>query len=149
MIMKFAGLFFVMISVLGGCVPKEKVTLRSVVIKQVEPGRDGDPLLKADVVFFNPNSSRMRLRRIQIDILVDGTKAASVDQELSALIKANSEFTVPLEVKLKMKEIGLLNTIVNLFAGKKYEIQFVGNMKVKVNGFPLKVPVSYKEEFKL
>ena len=147
--MKVFGWFLLLLMVLTACVPKEKVVLRSVSIKQVEPGKDGNLLLKADAIFYNPNSSRMRLKRIEIDVLVDGTKAARVDQQLSALIKPNSEFTVPLEVQLKMKEIGLLNTIMNLFGGKKYEIQFVGRMKINVNGCPVKVPVNDKEQFKL
>jgi LEA14-like dessication related protein len=146
--MKLFGWFVLMLIVLGACVPKEQVMLRSVVIKQVEPGRDGNPLLKADAIFFNPNASRMRLKRVEIDVLIDGTKAASVDQHLDALIKANSDFTVPLEVQLNMKDLGFFNTIVNLLGGKSYEIQFVGKLKVNVNGFPVKVPVNYKEPFK-
>jgi LEA14-like dessication related protein len=129
-------------------VPREQVVLRGVDIREVLPGKDGNPLLKANAVFFNPNSSRMRLKRIDIDVLVDGKKAARVDQHLSALIKANAEFTVPLEVQLNLKE-GLLDTILSLFGGKKHEIQFVGTMKVTVNGFPVRVPLNYKEEIKL
>lgn len=145
--MNVFGRFLVIMMVLGSCVPKEQVVLRSVLIKHVDPGTDGNPLLKADAIFYNPNSSRMRLKRIEIDILLDGTKTARVDQHLDALIKANSEFTVPLEVQLNLKEIGLLNTIVNIFGGKKYEIEFVGKLKLNVNGFPVKVPVNYKEPF--
>lgn len=146
--MKVFGLIALIMLVLGSCVPKEQIVLRSVVIRQVDPGADGNPLLKADAIFYNPNTSRMRLKRIEIDVLIDDTKTARVDQHLDALIKANSEFTVPLEVQLNLKEIGLLNTIVNIFGGKKYEIRFVGNLKLKVNGFPVKVPVNYKEPFK-
>ncbi len=147
--MKVFGRLLLLSLLAGSCVPKEQVVLRSVAIKEVNPGNDGDVLLKADAFFFNPNSSRMRLKRIEIDVLVDGTKAARVDQHVSALIKPNSEFTIPLEVQLKLKEIGLLNTIMNLFGGKKYEVQFVGRLKVTVNGFPIAVPVNYKEQIKL
>lgn len=128
--------------------PKDQVVLRSINIKEVLPGKDGGPLLMADAIFYNPNSARMRLKRIDIDVMVDGKKAARVDQDLSALIKAKSEFTVPLEVQLNLKE-GLLDTILSLFGGKIYDILFVGNMKVSINGFPVKVPVNYKEQIKL
>ena len=146
--MKLLGWFALIMVVLGSCVPREQVVLRAVVIKQVEPGSEGNPILKADAIFFNPNPSRMRLKRIEIDVLIDETKTARIDHHVDALIKANSEFTVPLEVQLNLKEIGLLNTIVNLFGGKKYEIHFVGHLKVNVNGFPVKIPVDYKEPFK-
>ncbi len=146
--MKIFGWFTVIMLILGSCVPKEQVVLRSVVIKQVEPGSEGNPILKADAIFYNPNSSRMRLKRIEIDVLIDDTKTARIDHKVDALIKANSEFTVPLEVQLNIREIGLVNTIVNLFGGKKYEIHFIGHLKVNVNGFPVKIPVDYKEPFK-
>ena len=146
--MKTFGWVVVAMVLLNSCVPKENIVLRSVAIRQVDPGQDGNPIMKADAIFFNPNSSRMRLKRIEIDILIDGTKVARVDQHLDALIKANAEFAVPLEVQLNLKEIGLLNTIVNLLGGKKYEIQFTGSLKVKINGFPVKVPVNYTEPFK-
>ena len=135
--------------VMVSCVPKEQIVLRAINIKEVEPGKEGNPILKADAVFFNPNSSRMRVKRIDIDVFVDGKKAARVDQRLNALMKANSEFTVPLEVQLNLKEVGLLDTILSLFGGKKYDIQFVGSMKVTVNGFPVKVPVNHKDLLKL
>jgi len=135
--------------VLTGCVPKEQVVLKAVNIRQVLPGSDGNPLLKADAVFFNPNSSRMRLKRIQVDVIVDGKKAARIDQHLNTLIKANAEFTVPLEVQLNLKEVGLLDTLLSLFGGKKYDIEFTGNMKVLVNGFPIHFPLEYREQVKL
>ncbi len=142
------GMIFLAL-VADSCVPREQVVLRSVDIREVLPGKDGNPLLKADAIFYNPNSSRMRLKRIDIDVLVDGKKAARVDQHLSALIKPKSEFTVPLEVQLNLKDVGLLDTILSLFGGKQYDIQFVGSMKVVVNGFPVRFPLSYKEQVKL
>ena len=131
------------------CVPKEQVVLRAVEIKQVETGPLGNPILKADAIFYNPNATRMRLKKIDIDVLVDGKKAARVDQHLSALIKPKSDFTVPLEVELNLKEVGLLDTILSLFGGKQYDLQFTGSLKVTVNGFPMKVPVSYKDKLRL
>lgn len=147
--MKVIGVLLIVVLAAGACVPKEPVVLRSVNIIQVEPGTDGEPVLKADAIFYNPNASRMRLRRIDLDVLVDGKKAARIDQHLSSPINAKSEFTIPLEVQLKLKEMGLLNTILNLFGGKEYEIQFVGSLKVTVRGFPITVPVRHKEKFRL
>ena len=133
---------------MSSCVPKEKVVLRSIQINEMEPQANGDALLKANAIFYNPNNTRMRLKEIDVEIFVDGKKTAQVDQQLSALIKAKSDFTVPLEVQLNLKEIGLLDTILSFLGGKKHEVQFVGTLKMKVNGFPVKAPINYKEEFK-
>ncbi len=147
--MKIYGWLMIVIITAGSCVPKEQVILRSVNIRNIARGTDGDLQLKTDAIFYNPNGVRMRLKRIDIDVIVDGKKAARVDQHLSALIKANSEFTVPLEVQLKLKELGLLDTLLGLFGGKKYSILFTGKMKVTVNGFPVSFPVNYKEDITL
>ena len=141
------GIVVVCLMVIG-CVPSEPVTLRSVNINQIEPRDNGDALLKADAIFYNPNTSRMRLKEVDIDIFVDGKKAGKVDQKFSSLIKAKSEFAVPLEVQLNLKEIGLLDTILSFLGGKEHDIQFTGFIKMKVNGFPVKAPINYKEEFK-
>ena len=133
---------------IAGCVPKEQVVLRSIHITEVEPMANGNALLKATAIFYNPNTTRMRLKEIDIEIFVDGKKAAQVDQQLSSLIKGNSEFTVPLEVQLNLKEVGLLDTLLSFLGGKGHEIQFIGTLKMKVNGFPVKAPVNQKEEFK-
>ncbi|MBS1977223.1 MAG: hypothetical protein JST46_07610 [Bacteroidetes bacterium] len=140
--------YLLFLFVLFSCVPKEQVVLKAVHIRELNPGLNGAMLMKADAVFFNPNSSRMRLKRIQLDVLVDGKKAARIDQQLSSLIKANSDFTVPLKVELNLKELGVLDAILNLLGGKKYVVEFTGSMKMSVNGFPLKVPIQQKEEFK-
>jgi LEA14-like dessication related protein len=150
--MKFssrAGVWIaLLVLVASGCVPREDVKLRAVNINEVVPGGNGIGTLKADAIFYNPNSSRMRLKKINIEIFVDGKKAGTVDQELSSLIKAKSEFTIPLEVKLNLNEIGLLDTLLSLFGGKTHEIRFTGEIKMKVNGWPVKAPLDFKQEFK-
>lgn len=146
---KFSTLAFFLLILLAGCVPKEQVVLKSVSIREVVPGPGGNPLLKADAIFYNPNATRMRLKHIDIDVTVDGKKAARVDQQLNSLIKGNAEFTVPLEVQLNLKEIGLLDAIFSFLGGKKYDVQFTGSIKLRVNGFPLRVPVKHREEVKL
>ena len=128
--------------------PKENIVLRGISIKSVEPEADGNSLLKADAIFFNPNSGRIRLKEIVIDVMLDGKKAANVDQQLNSLITGNSEFTVPLEIHLNLKEIGLMDTILSLFGGKKYGIQYVGKIKASVRGFPVSFPVDFRDELK-
>jgi len=104
-------------------------------------------MLKADVVFYNPNKGSMRLKEITLDILLDGKPAAFIDQKLTAQIKGQSQFTVPLELQFKRNE-GLVETIFNLFGGKKHGVRFTGKLRVKVKGFPVNIPIDYKDEIK-
>ena len=56
--------FLLFLFVLFSCVPKEQVVLKAVHIRELNPGLNGAMMMKADAIFFNPNSSRMRLKRI-------------------------------------------------------------------------------------
>lgn len=133
----------------ASCIPKEEVVLRAIENVELTPGVGTDPLLKADARFYNPNRIRMRLKEIQVDVFIDGKKSARVDQKLKSIIKPKSEFTVPIEVQLSMKEIGLVDALLSLIGGKKYQLHYEGFIKVSVRGFPVKVPVNYSKEVKL
>jgi LEA14-like dessication related protein len=146
MFMKRALLFLLVVVALYACAPKEPVVLREVHIRSVDLGKDGkNPVLKADAILYNPNKGSLRLKEIDLDILLNEKPAARIDQKLNAQIKGQSEFTVPLEVQLSLNDSGLLDTILSLFGGKKYDIRFTGKIKVSVGGFPVKIPVDHKD----
>ena len=132
----------------AGCAPKEPVVLREVQIIQVTPGKNGNPILKANAIFHNPNSGSMKLKQINLEIMLDNKRVAVIDQQMDSMIKGKADFTLPLEVQLQLKDVGLLDTILSLFGGKKYDVQFVGSLKVRVSGFPVKIPVNYKDQIK-
>jgi len=135
--------------VMTGCLPKEEVVLRGVEHVQLSRGNGTDPLLKADARFYNPNQLRMKLREIQLDVFIDGKQSARIDQKLKSVIKAKSEFTLPLEVQISLKDIGLVDALLGLFGGKQYELHYVGHIKAKVTGFPIRIPVDYTRQVKL
>jgi LEA14-like dessication related protein len=127
--------------------PKEDIVLRQ--IKDVVVDATSDPMLKANAIFFNPNSMRGRLKKIDVDIFVNGKKAASVDQDLKTIIPANSEFTVPIEVKLAIKELGFMDTLLGVIGGKTFEVRYEGSLKLSYHGFPIQVPVRYKDDVRI
>lgn len=134
--------------VLGACKkPKEEIVLRR--IKDIVVDATSSPLLKANAVFFNPNDLRGRLKRINVDIFVDGKKAASVNQQLKTLIPANAEFSVPIEVNLAIKELGFMDTLLGVIGGKKFEVRYEGSLKLSYHGVPINVPVSYRDEVRI
>jgi len=127
--------------------PKEDVVLRQ--IKDVVVDAATEPMLRANAVFFNPNAMRGKLKKIKVDIYVNGKKSASVDQDLKTVIPANAEFTVPLEVKLAIKELGVFDTLLGVFGGKKFDVRYEGFLKLTYHGIPIKVPVDYKDEVRI
>jgi LEA14-like dessication related protein len=133
--------------VLLSCGPKESVVFKQV--KNVNIHAAMDPRMNADVVFYNPNKMSMKLKKIKIDIFIDGKKTGEIDQELKMQIPAQKEFSVPIEVKLAMKELGLLNTIFGMIGGEKKEVHYQGSLKINYHGLPISVPVDYKSEIRI
>lgn len=127
--------------------PDEEIVLRR--IKDVVVDATSEPMLKANAIFYNPNKVRGRLKNISVDIYVNGKKTANVDQKLKTLIPSQSEFTVPIEVKLAMKELGFMDTVLGMIGGKKFEVRYEGYVKLSYRGVPIKVPVNYKDEIRV
>jgi LEA14-like dessication related protein len=141
-------LIFVFSSVLFQCQkPDEDIVLKR--IKDVVVDATTDPMLKANAVFYNPNKVRGRIKKVKVDIYVNGKKAGSVDQDFKLVVPSQAEFTVPIEVKLAMKELGFMDTVLGLIGGKKYEVRYEGFLKLSYHGFPIKVPVDYKDEVRI
>lgn len=144
-----AGLLAMGIAILlaGSCKPKEDVQLRK--IKDIVVDATSDPLLRANALLYNPNSIRMTVKKIDMEIFVDGKKAAVIDQKLKIKVPAKAEFTVPLEVKLNLKELGFLDTVLSMIGGKRMKIQYKGSIRLQYGGVPFTVPVDYKDEIQI
>jgi LEA14-like dessication related protein len=143
------SLLAVCVMMMNSCLPKEVVELKDIQNLAVVPGEGGKPVLQGDAVFFNPNKSRMKLKAIKVDVFVDEKKAAVADHDLDVIVKGQSEFTVPLKVQLQFEDIGLMDAIKSLFGGKTYHLHYVGSLRVNINGFPFRVPIDHREDFKL
>lgn len=140
--------FALLLFLLSGCKkPDQDIVLRQ--IRDVVVDASSEPMLRANAIFYNPNTVRGRLKKIDIEIFVNGKKAASVDQSLKTAIPAAAEFTVPLEVKLAIAELGLMDTIFGMIGGKTFDIHYKGSLRLSYHGFPINVPVDYKDEVKL
>jgi len=140
-------LFIIALFLFSSCKPEEDVVLRQ--IRDVVVDANTEPMLKANAIFYNPNNMRGKLKRINVEIFVNGKKAATVNQKLKTAIPAKNEFAVPLEVKLSMKELGFMDTLLGVIGGKTFEVRYEGYLKLTYRGIPIKVPVNYKDEVRI
>ncbi len=132
----------------AGCErPKEDIQLKT--IRDVIVDATSDPKLKANAVLFNPNNMKGKLKKVDVEIFVNGKKAGDVKQDYNMLIPANSEFTIPFVVNLNIKEMGVMNTLFGMIGGKKTEVVYKGNIKLNYRGIPVSVPVNYKDDVRL
>lgn len=127
--------------------PNERIVLRD--IRDVVVDANTNPMLRANAVFYNPNDMQGKLRKIDVVIYVNGKKAAHVDQRLHTKIPAKGQFTVPLEVKLNIKELGFMDTLLGVLGGKKFEVRYEGKLKLSYKGVPFRVPINYKDEVRV
>jgi LEA14-like dessication related protein len=126
--------------------PPELKAIENVTIKNIT---DGLAELHADAVFYNPNKVRVKLRQVNIQVYIDNKQAAFIDQQMKIVIGPRADFTVPIDAKVSLKELGLLNTLLSVFGGKKLEVRYVGYMKMNYHGVSIKVPVDHKEELNI
>lgn len=132
---------------IGSCKPEEDIVLRN--IRDIVVDVTTEPMLSADAILYNPNKIRIKLRKIAIDVYVNGKKSGRVEQKPKLVIPAQAEFTVPLEVKLNMKELGLVDTIFGIIGGKKMKVEYKGSISVTYKGLPIRIPVNYQSEVRI
>ena len=133
---------------LASCaMPKEQIVLKQ--IRDVVVDGTSDPKLKAKAILYNPNPQRGKLRKINVDIFVNGKKAGVINHKVKIAIPAQGEFTVPLQVDLDMKELGFFDTLLGVIGGKKFDIRYDGHIKGNYKGLPIRVPVKYKDEVRV
>lgn len=134
--------------IVAGCkTPDQDIVLKN--IKDVVVDASTDPMLKANAVFFNPNKMRGKLKNIDVEIFVNGKKAGHVDEKYNAVIPSNGEFTIPLKVKLAIKELGTMETLLGMIGGKKFEVRYKGSLRLSYHGFPVKVPIDHKDDIRI
>jgi LEA14-like dessication related protein len=147
---RLSGLVLAAMTVLllcASCKPKEDVQLRK--IRDIVVDASSDPLLRANAILYNPNKIRLTVRKIDMEVFVDGKKAAVIDQHLKLKVPAQAEFTVPLEVKLNLKELGFMDTVFALLGGKRMQIEYKGSIRLSKAGVGFNVPVNYKDEVRV
>ena len=105
--------------------------------------------LTAQVKFYNPNDTGVRLTAISIDMIVDGKTLAHADQSSKLKIKAKSDFYVPLDVNIDLKQINTISSIFGILSGRSLDATFTGHLKLSKGGVAAKIPVNFNQRIKL
>jgi LEA14-like dessication related protein len=108
-------------------------------------------VIKADAILYNPNNTTITIRSVDLDIMMDDHKVATLEREYGIKAQGMKSFTVPLDVKVQLKDLnmGVLGAMGALFGESGKEIRYMGRIKVKAYGLPFSVPVDYTETVKL
>ncbi len=147
------GLFFSFLVLIGlnSCQKPESPQFKYLDNVVVELESLSSANLHAEAVLHNPNKNTITIKSADIDIIVDEKVIAVLEQDFD--IKANGEqdFTIPLDVKIKLKDLNLntIGTALGLIGESGQEIHYLGKIKVKAYGVPFSVKVDYKDNINL
>ena len=138
----------ILIIVLNSCHKPQSPEFISVDNIEVSAMASSRIKLAAEANFHNPNKYDIILKKADIDVFFNDNFITNYSKEYNLKIEKNSDFTVPVEVELSLKDLDLnmISSAVNAFLGKKPEIEYDGSIKVKAYGFGIQVPVKGKSK---
>lgn len=99
--------------------------------------------LKLDLIYYNPNNFSLQLKYTDLDIYVDNTYLGHSSQDYQITIPRLSEFSMPIEIQLDMKNL-LKNAIPTLLFGKEVLVKVTGTVKLGKANVYKTFPVSYE-----
>src|ERR1700739_1402704 len=62
-------------------------------------------VVELEVVYFNPNNFRLKLKKAALDVYADSSFIGHVSQDLSIKIPKQNQFSVPLRLAIDMRHI--------------------------------------------
>lgn len=100
-------------------------------------------MLKLDLIYYNPNNFGLQLKYTDLDIFVDNNYLGHSTQDFQITIPRLSEFTLPLQVQLDMKNL-MKNAIPTLLMGKEVMVKVIGTVKLGKANVYKTFPVNYE-----
>ncbi|MEO1434965.1 MAG: LEA type 2 family protein [Bacteroidota bacterium] len=128
-------------------------SMQNVRFKTVQVDDGFGVTLSGDAVLHNPNSVGVKIDNMDFDVYADGKKMTRIRQELSASMKANQDFNLPLEFDIPLKavvdQIKQPNNLLELAKKMEIPIRVDGHIGVSIAGKTLKIPVGYEEPYQI
>lgn len=147
------GLFFIVVAVVGlnSCNKPESPQFKYLENIEVQLESLSTANLHAEAVLFNPNKNAITIKSADIDILMDDRTIAVLDKEYDIKAEGQEDFMVPLDVKIRLKDLNLnaIGSALGLIGDDGQEIRYLGKIKVKAYGVPFSVKVDYKDNINL
>lgn len=104
--------------------------------------------LTGDAIFENPNPVGIDITGLDLKVDIEGNESAAITQSVTAQMKANSDFSLPLNIDIPAEKVvrNLKNTLGSLLGDRKYEVRIAGTIEVSLLGQKVKVPMDYQEK---
>ena len=147
------GLIFSLLAfvVLSSCNKPESPQFKHLENLVVELESLSSANLHAEAVLFNPNKRTITIKGADIDIMMGDKVIAVLEEEYNIKAHGNQEFQIPLDVKIRLKDLNLnaIGSALGIIGDHGQEIRYLGKIKVKAYGVPFSVKVDHKENIQL
>jgi LEA14-like dessication related protein len=103
--------------------------------------------LSMELVYYNPNSFGVDLRRVDCDVYIDSSYLGKYHLDTLMHINRKSEFSLPSRMEVDMK--GLFKNAVNVLFRQEVMVTVKGTTRVGKAGVFVTVPFSYSGKHQL
>ncbi len=138
---------------LDSCKVYEEPTFERLENLKVSYDKNNNIEIKADAVFFNPNTINAVLKEVLVNIQVDSINLGSFNQQPNISITKQESFAVPLLFSIPLERIyknsGGLGKLLNMVSKRSLDINYKGYVKVKVSGITFKINIDQTNTIKL
>ncbi len=107
--------------------------------------------LSGEAFFYNPNKASVYIRDVELDVYLDTKKVAGIRKTLDITARGLSDFSVPLELDISLKDLQLnsIGAVLGLFSKRERDLRYLGKVRIKAHGIPFSIPVDYTEKIDL
>jgi LEA14-like dessication related protein len=112
----------------------------------------GEILINTDAIFDNPNGFGVTVSSVNLVVNANEVKTADIKQLKDVQMIGNEEFAIPLQIKIKPKELLNMGNLLKLVAGsleQKVDLNYKGSVTAKVMDIGYDIPIDYSEEILL
>jgi LEA14-like dessication related protein len=134
-----------------GCKDPQSPILKSV--RNVTIGNivNNELIVSGEALIMNPNSYGAVLNGISVQVFVGDRQVATIEEVVSYKILPNEDTAVPLRGRVNMQTVERILTDqgMKILLGQEIPLKFVGTVKARVHGVPMKVPIDFSQKVNL
>ena len=98
--------------------------------------------ISMDVRLYNPNKYKMKLKRADLDLYLNGSHVGKVANRAMCTVGKCDTFDMPISLAVDYQNV--LPNALQLLFNSEMEVQLKGNVKAGRHGIYLNIPVDYK-----
>lgn len=106
---------------------------------------------KAEAVFHNPNSTTIKIKRMEMTAEINGVLVGNIAQDEMAVLAKKSDSPYPFSLTFPTEKLfdNFLSALSYAATKKQLDVKYKGYVKVKYGIIPFRMPISYTGAIKL